>query len=269
MRRGSGAEFPAAGRAGSRCGIPAEGVRTDHALASGAEISPLLRFDDRQGDRAWRDARRGARAARARARQHGRARASRPTRPSSPRCCAMRNSPRTAPPRIFSAAGSRRIEPADAGCRDARHRGRAARRECRLRRMEFLEQQSERAMRVTIRRERRGAARTSVTASAPRSVARRSSLRVLSIDAAHAPHRDRAAIEENITFAIEGERDPSRPRRPELQPRRHHPRAARAPRVGRKRRPPDRADERPRGRGQRQGRRHRRGRPARWSCSKR
>ncbi len=47
---------------------PAEGVRTDHALESGSEISPVLRLDDRQGDRARRDARRGARAARPRAR---------------------------------------------------------------------------------------------------------------------------------------------------------------------------------------------------------
>ena len=40
MRRGPGAELPAAGRARSRCGVPPRRVRTDHALESGVEISP-------------------------------------------------------------------------------------------------------------------------------------------------------------------------------------------------------------------------------------
>ena len=39
LRRRPVARFPAAGGHGSRCGGPAEGVRTDHALETGAEVS--------------------------------------------------------------------------------------------------------------------------------------------------------------------------------------------------------------------------------------
>ena len=42
----TGEELPAAGRHDGAV-IPAEGVRTDHALSSGAAISPL-RLDDRE-----------------------------------------------------------------------------------------------------------------------------------------------------------------------------------------------------------------------------
>ena len=154
VRRRPGADFlPQAGThravdAGARACAPTT------RLKSGAEISPYLRLDDRQGDRAWRDARRGARAARARARQHGRARRCRPTRRSSPPCCAMRNSRAVAttgfPRRRFS-----RLEPAVPDAAHARDRGRAARRQCAVRRMEFLEQQSGARDAGEIRRQRR------------------------------------------------------------------------------------------------------------------
>ena len=118
---------------------PADGVRVDHALESGAEVSPVLRLDDRQGDRARHDARRSARKACARARRDGRAGAD--DQQILPRQRAARRRVRRArrdhgfPHRLRARRGeSRRTHPRD-------RRG-AARPRCRLRRMDFLEQQS-------------------------------------------------------------------------------------------------------------------------------
>ncbi len=67
--------------------------------------------------------------------------------------------------------------------------------------------------------------------------------------------------DERIVSVDRARRGASRARRRELSARCDDARTARETRVGRERRPPRRADERPRGRGQRQGRRNRRGGP--------
>ncbi len=73
---------------------PATGVRTDHALESGVDISPFYELDDRQGDRTWRNARRSARTPGARVRQHRGARAC--DKQGIPRRCAARRGVRCA-----------------------------------------------------------------------------------------------------------------------------------------------------------------------------
>ena len=100
----------------------------------------VLRFDDRQGDRAWRDARRGARAARPRARRHGGARRCRPTRPSSPSVLRDEEFAHAAPTTDFLSRRFARIEPAEPDAATLAIAAALLAANARLRRMEFLEQ---------------------------------------------------------------------------------------------------------------------------------
>ena len=99
LRRGSGAGLPAAGRADRAVAARRGRAHRPCALFRRGDFA-VLRLDDRQGDRAWRDARSGARAACAERSTIQWRSGSRPTRPSSRRCCAMRNSRRAARRRI-------------------------------------------------------------------------------------------------------------------------------------------------------------------------
>ena len=106
--------------------IPADGVRTDHALEIRRGDLAALRLDDRESDRAWPHARRGARTPRAGARRYGRARHR--DQQGVPRRRAARRRVRARPHNGLPRAPLPEGQRAAARCRNIRHRGRAARR---------------------------------------------------------------------------------------------------------------------------------------------
>ena len=218
----------------------------------------MVQLDDRQGDRARRDPRRGAREARARARRHRGARHRDRRGVPRRRSCTTMNSPRKAQPRISSAAAS---------CASK------SRNQAPPRRLPSRQRYAPRR-RATVNGPRGATTQPARCASTlgDTDIALRLAggvyhasigdsdiaLRIVSIDPPRARIRI-GGIDETVTLAIDGGDHPSRPRRPELLIRRHDPCASNKTRHGRKRRTTDRADERPRRRGERHARRYRRG----------
>ena len=114
-------EFPAAG--GTHRAVDSGRGRAHRPRADvGHRDLAVLRLDDRQGHRPWGDARRGARAARARARQHGGARRCDQQGVPRRRACATANSRAVRPPRFCPAfASSNRRRPMPPRSRSRRH----------------------------------------------------------------------------------------------------------------------------------------------------